>query len=57
MLNVAAGALVVSLVAGALGFTGIARAASAVAKIVFGVFLAIAVVLFLLLAAGIHMMG
>lgn len=57
MITIAIGALVISLIAGALGFTGVAQAASAVAKIVFGVFLAIAVVLFLLLAAGIHLLG
>ena len=40
--------LVISLVAGALGFTGVARGASAIAKILFGIFLAIFVVLLLL---------
>jgi uncharacterized membrane protein YtjA (UPF0391 family) len=45
--------LVISLVAGALGFTGIARGASIIAKILFGIFLAIFVVLLLLgLLAG-----
>ena len=41
--------LVVSLVAGALGFTGIAAGAARIAKILFGVFLAICVV-FLVMA-------
>ena len=45
--------LVISLVAGALGFTGVARGAANVARILFGVFLAIFVVLLLLgLLAG-----
>jgi uncharacterized membrane protein YtjA (UPF0391 family) len=45
--------LVISLVAGALGFTGVARGAGTIAKILFGIFLAIFVVLLLLaLLAG-----
>jgi uncharacterized membrane protein YtjA (UPF0391 family) len=45
--------LVISLVAGALGFSGVARGAGNIAKILFGVFLAIFVVLLLLgLLAG-----
>jgi uncharacterized membrane protein YtjA (UPF0391 family) len=45
--------LVISLVAGALGFTGVARGAGTIAKVLFGVFLAIFVVLLLLaLLAG-----
>jgi uncharacterized membrane protein YtjA (UPF0391 family) len=45
--------LVISLVAGALGFTGVARGAANVARILFGVFLAIFIVLLLLgLLAG-----
>jgi uncharacterized membrane protein YtjA (UPF0391 family) len=45
--------LVISLVAGALGFSGVARGAATIAKILFGVFLAIFVVLLLLgLLAG-----
>jgi uncharacterized membrane protein YtjA (UPF0391 family) len=39
--------LVVSLVAGALGFSGVARGAATIAKILFGIFLAIFVVLLL----------
>lgn len=42
---------VVSLVAGALGFTGIASGARSIAKILFGIFLVIAVI-FVLLAWG-----
>ena len=41
--------LVISLVAGALGFTGVARGAGSIAKILFGIFLAIFLV-FLVLA-------
>lgn len=41
--------LVISLIAGALGFTGVARGASTIAKILFGIFLALFVI-FLLIA-------
>lgn len=45
--------LVISLVAGALGFTGIASGAARIAKLLFGVFLLIFVVLLVLgLMAG-----
>jgi uncharacterized membrane protein YtjA (UPF0391 family) len=39
--------------AGALGFTGIAGAAATIAKIAFGIFFLIAVVLFALILLGI----
>lgn len=39
---------VISLVAGALGFTGIAAGAGRIAKILFGIFLVIAVVVVLI---------
>lgn len=55
MLEIAIGALVIALIAGALGFTGIARAASTVAKIAFAIFLFIAVVLFLLVWMGVSL--
>ena len=55
MLELAIGALLVSLIAGALGFRGVASAAGTVAKVIFGVFLLIALVLFLLLLAGISL--
>ena len=48
MLTWAIIAFVISLIAAALGFSGVAAAASTIAKILFGLFLAIAVVLFLL---------
>lgn len=41
--------LVISLIAGAFGFTGIARGAATIAKILFGLFL-ILFVIFLILA-------
>lgn len=41
--------LIVSLVAGALGFTGVARGAGTIAKVLFGIFFLIFVV-FLVLA-------
>ena len=43
--------LVISLVAGALGFTGVASGARSIAKVLFGIFLLIFVV-FVLLAWG-----
>ncbi len=46
-------ALVVSLIAGGLGFTGVARGAATVAKVLFGIFLVVAVVLFILLLLGV----
>ena len=46
-------ALVVSLVAGGLGFTGVAAGAGTIAKILFGIFLLIALVLFLLVLLGV----
>jgi uncharacterized membrane protein YtjA (UPF0391 family) len=47
-------ALVVSLVAGALGFSGVAAGAGQIAKILFGIFLVIAVILFCLVIFGIR---
>jgi uncharacterized membrane protein YtjA (UPF0391 family) len=47
-------ALVVSVVAGALGFTGISAGAASIGKILFGIFLVIAVVLFCLVIFGIR---
>lgn len=40
-------AFVISLIAGALGFSGIASGARSLAKVLFGIFLAIAVVILL----------
>jgi uncharacterized membrane protein YtjA (UPF0391 family) len=45
--------LVISLIAGALGFTGLASGAARISKILFGVFLAIFVILLIMaLLAG-----
>jgi uncharacterized membrane protein YtjA (UPF0391 family) len=57
MIELAIGAFVVSLIAGALGFTGIARTASAIAKIAFVVFLLLALLLFALVWAGVQLVG
>jgi uncharacterized membrane protein YtjA (UPF0391 family) len=46
-------ALVISLVAGALGFSGVARGAGTAAKWLFGAFLVIAGILFLLFILGV----
>jgi uncharacterized membrane protein YtjA (UPF0391 family) len=40
--------LVISLVAGALGFTGVARGAATIAKVLFGVFLVLFIIFILL---------
>ena len=47
--------LVISLVAGALGFTGIARGAATIAKVIFFVFLALFVAVLLLVFLGISL--
>ena len=46
-------ALVISIVAGALGFTGVSAGAATIAKVLFGIFLVIAVVLFLMVVLGV----
>lgn len=46
-------ALVVSLIAGGMGFSGVAAGAATVSKVLFGIFLVIAVVLFIMLALGV----
>jgi uncharacterized membrane protein YtjA (UPF0391 family) len=46
-------ALVISAVAGGLGFSGVARGAATVAKWLFGIFLIIALVIFGLVPLGI----
>ena len=48
-------ALVISLVAGALGFTGIARGSATVARVLFGIFLILAIILFIMVVLGIFM--
>ncbi len=46
-------ALVVALVAGGLGFTGVARGAATISRILFGIFIVIAVILFIMVVLGI----
>lgn len=53
LLEIAIVALIISLVAGAFGFTNVAAGASAVAKVTFGIFLVIALILFLLVILGV----
>lgn len=43
----------IALIAGALGFTNVAAGAAAIAKLLFGVFLLIALALFVLVLLGI----
>ncbi len=53
LLEWAIGALVVALIAGALGFTGVASGAATISRIFFVLFLIVAIALFLMLALGI----
>lgn len=46
-------ALVVALVAGGLGFTGVARGAATISRILFGIFIVIAIILFIMVVLGI----
>lgn len=46
-------AFVIAIVAGSLGFTGIAKGAATIAKVLFGIFLVIAILLIILVALGI----
>jgi len=55
MLGIAITALVISLIAGTLGFTGIAAGAATIAKIIFGIFIVVAAIFFVLIAAGISL--
>ena len=45
-------ALVISVIAGALGYSGVARGAATIAKVLFGIFLVIAILLFLFVIFG-----
>lgn len=49
----AIGALVISIIAGALGFSRLSAGAAVVAKVLFGIFLVIALILFVLIVLGI----
>lgn len=55
LLELAIGAFVISLVAAGLGFSGIARGAAFIAKIAFGIFLVLAVILLILFALGVQL--
>lgn len=46
-------ALVVSLIAGGLGFSGVAQGAASISKILFGIFLVIAILLFIFVILGV----
>lgn len=53
MLNLLIGLIVIALIAGALGFTGVAAGAATAAKIVFGIMVAGIVLVLILMAMGI----
>lgn len=57
MLKWAIIAAVISLVAGGLGFTGVARGAAGIAKFLFAIFLLIAIVIVVLLIFGVRTFG
>ena len=46
-------ALVISFIAGGLGYSGVAQGAATVAKVLFGIFLVIALIIFALIVLGI----
>ena len=46
-------ALVVAMIAGGLGFTGVAKGAATVSYVLFGIFLFIAIALFILFVVGV----
>lgn len=50
-------AVVVAIIAGALGFTGIASGAATIAKWLFGIFLVVAAVLFVLSLLGVSLLA
>ncbi len=45
-------ALIISVVAGAMGFSGVSRGAGTIAKVLFGIFLVIAIILFIFVILG-----
>jgi uncharacterized membrane protein YtjA (UPF0391 family) len=49
-------ALVVAVIAGALGFSGTARGAATISKVLFGVFLVVAVLLFVGVLLGVNVL-
>ena len=46
--------LVIAVVAAALGFGGVAQGAATIAKVLFGIFLVVALVLFLMALLGVN---
>lgn len=52
LLTLAIIAFVISIIAGALGFTGVARGTATAARIFFGIFLVIALILIVLALLG-----
>ena len=46
-------AFVIAIVAGSLGFTGVAKGAATISKVLFGIFLVIAILLIILVVLGI----
>ena len=57
MLKLALTLLVIGLIAGALGFTGVAGAAVGIAKIIFFVMIALFLVALVLMALGINLIS
>lgn len=53
ILELAIAALIIAVIAGMLGFTGVAAGAATVARWLFGIFLVLAIVFFVMLALGI----
>ena len=56
LLTLAIAAFVVSIIAGALGFSGVARGAATAARIFFGIFLVIALILLVLALLGVGLL-
>lgn len=56
LLTLAIVAFIVSIIAGALGFSGVARGAATAARIFFGVFLVIALILLVMALLGIGLL-
>ncbi len=57
MLELAIIALIISIFAGGMGLSGLARGARTVALTIFGVFLAVALFLFLLFVLGVRLLS
>lgn len=57
LLELAIVAFIISLIAGAFGFTDIAEGAQTIAKVLFGIFLVLAILLLILVALGISIIA